>query len=187
MKLEARNRMLNVYGKVVRNCLLSTAHCLLVIYCLLPTVSNAQRNKSKDPKPHHEDLTDLRLKFPEVKDSLIKKDEAPKIVLLPPDHAVHGKVNEILDSIYSFNRTKMFVDGFTIQIYSGLKKEDAMNAKKKMVEEAEDLPSDLAYIQPKWHVKTGSYFSRLEAQRDLHRLKRIFPAAILVPTKVALR
>ena len=54
-----------------------------------------------------------------------------------------------------------------------------MNVKKKMMEEAEDLPSDLAYIQPKWHVKTGRYFSRLEAQRDLHRLKRIFPAAIL--------
>jgi len=160
---------------------------LLTAYCLLPTDSQAQRNKNKEPKPHHEDLTDLRLKFPEVKDSVIKKEEVPRVVNLPAANSVHVKVNEVLDSIYRFNRTKMFVDGFTIQIYSGLKKEDAMNAKKKMVEEVVDLPSELRYQQPKWHVKTGSYFSRLEAQRDLHRLKRIFPAAILVPEKVVLR
>ena len=114
--------MLDVYSKVVRNCLLPTAYCLLITYCLLPTVSNAQRNKNKDPKPHHEDLTELRLKFPDVKDSVIKKDQAPKVVNLPALNSVHVKVNKVLDSIYSFNKTKMFVDGFTIQIYSGLKK-----------------------------------------------------------------
>lgn len=162
--------------------------CLLLsVYCLLPIDSHAQRNKNKDPKPHHEDLTDLRLNFPEVKDSTFTREEPQKTITLPAANSVHEKVNEVLDSIYRFNQTKMFVDGFTIQIYSGLKKEDAMNAKKKMVEEAGNLPSDLLYIQPKWNVKTGTYFSRLEAQRDLHRLKRIFPAAILVPTKVALR
>jgi hypothetical protein len=182
MKLEAGSWRLEVGSKAVLLCL------LLVTSCLLPTASQAQRNKNRDPKPHHEDLSDLRLKFPEVKeDSMIKREEAPKIISLPAINSVHKKVNEVLDSIYRFNQTKMFVDGFTIQIYSGLKKEDAMNAIKKFVEEAEDLRSDLAYVQPKWHVKTGTYFSRLEAQRDLHRLKRIFPAAILVPTKVQLR
>lgn len=158
---------------------------LIIVYFFLITSLYAQR--SKEPKPHHEDLTDLRLKFPEVKDSIVKRDEAPKTVTLPAAHAVHAKVNEVLDSIYRFNKTKMFLDGFTIQIYSGLKKEDALNAKKKMVEEANDLASDLNYQQPKWRVKTGSYYTRLEAQRDLHRLKKIFPAAILVPEKVALR
>lgn len=158
-----------------------------ILFVLIALASVAQRRESKEPKPHYEDLTDLRLKFPEMPDSLVKKSDAPKIIMLPPALSVHEKVNEVLDSISVFNRTKMFVDGFTIQIYSGLKKEDAMNAKKKMVEEASDLSSELKYQQPKWHVKTGSYFTRLEAQRDLHRLKRIFPAAILVPEKVALR
>jgi hypothetical protein len=158
---------------------------ITLVYCLMPNASFAQR--SKEPKPHREDLTDLRLKFPEVKDSILQKEDTPKFVLLPPEHAVHTKVNEVLDSIYRFNKTKLFVDGFTIQIYSGLKKEDAMNAKKKMVEEAEELVADINYQQPKWRVKSGSYFTRLEAQRDLHRIKRIFPGAILVPEKVALR
>jgi hypothetical protein len=181
MRIKVGRRQTAVGSKIILFTILLTA------YCLLPTLSQAQRNKNKDPKPHHEDLTDLRLNFPQVKDSTIKREEDPKIVSLPASNSVHKKVNGVLDSIYRFNQTKMFVDGFTIQIYSGLKKEDAMNVKKKFVEEAEDLPSDLVYIQPKWHVKTGTYFSRLEAQRDLHRLKRIFPAAILVPTKVQLR
>lgn len=160
---------------------------LLIASCLLPLVSNAQRNKNKEAKPHHEDLTALRLKFPEVKDSTFNREEAPKMVSLPASNSVHVKVNEVLDSMARFNKTKMFMDGFTIQIYSGLKKEDALNAKKTMVEQANDLPSDLKYQQPKWRVITGSYLTRLEAQKDLHRLKRIFPAAILVPEKVALR
>ena len=179
MKLEIRSWKLEIRGRVILCCVLFS------ILFLKHADSLAQRNK--DPKPHHENLTDLRLTFPEIKDSVLKKDEAPKITLLPPNHAVHGKVNEVLDSMYRFNKSRLFVDGFTIQVYSGLKKEDALNAKKKMVDEAADLPSDLAYVQPKWHVKSGSYYSRLEAQRDLHRLKEIFPAAILVPTKMALR
>jgi hypothetical protein len=164
------------------------ATILLIFVTLTSTAQRRERgSKSKTPRPHQEDLTDLRLRFPEMPDSVVRKSDAPKIVQLPPAHSVHEKVNDVLDSIFVFNRSKMFVDGFTIMIYSGLKKEDAMNVKKKLVEEASDLNSELRYQQPKWHVKTGSYFTRLEAQRDLHRLKRIFPAAILVPEKVALR
>jgi hypothetical protein len=161
---------------------------LLIFFALGSTAQRREHgSKSKASRPHQEDLTDLRLRFPEMPDSVVRKSDAPKVVLLPAAQSVHEKVNDVLDSIFVFNKTKMFVDGFTIQIYSGLKKEDAMNVKKKMVEEAGDLNSELKYQQPKWHVKTGSYYTRLEAQRDLHRLKRIFPAAILVPEKVALR
>jgi len=166
---------------------LSVAYCLLFIAQLMafPVETSAQR--SKDPKPHHEDLTRHRLKFPEVEDSVVKKNEEIKIEILPATNSVSAKVDEVLDSIARFNRTKMFVDGFTIQLYSGLKKEEAMNAKKKMADEAKNLQAELIYQQPKFRVKTGSYFTRLEAQRDLHRLKRIFPNAILIPEKVALR
>lgn len=187
MRLEVRSWRLEVGSNRWQNRLPITVYCLLLTaYCLIPNAAFAQR-KEKEPKQHREDLTDLRLKFDAVKDSVLKKEDAPKLQVLPPDNAVHTTVNNVLDSIARFNKTKIFVDGFTIQIYSGLKKEDAMNAKKKMVEEAEDLVADINYQQPKWRVKSGSYFTRLEAQRDLHRIKRIFPGAILVPEKVTLR
>ena len=168
-------------------CILHTAYFLLPIVCFLIALpTTAQRNKN--PKPYYENLTVHRLNFSEKIDSTIVKIDEPKIFeLLPPKNSVSPKVDEVLDSIARFNKTRMFVDGFTIQLYAGMKREDAMNAKKKMAEEANDLVADLRYEQPKWRVKTGSYYSRLEAQRDLHRLKQIFPNAILIPEKVGLK
>jgi len=173
-------------GLTTAYCLLPIAYFFITVIIFFPTITTAQR--SKDHKPHHEDLTVHRLQFPETKDSVIRKDiEDQNMEILPAANSVRGKVDKVLDSIARFNKTKMFVDGYTIQIYSGLKKEEAMNAKKKIIEGVKDLVADLKYEQPKWRVKTGSYFTRLEAQRDLHRLKQIFPNAILVPEKVALK
>ena len=157
---------------------------LLFLTIFLFTSADAQRG---NPKPHHEDLTVHRLQFPDVKDTVLRKREEKIVEIIPAANSVTEKVNEVLDSIARFNKTKMFMDGFTIQVYSGLKREEAMNAKKKMVDEAKELVADLQYQQPKFRVKTGSYFTRLEAQRDLHRLKRIFPNAILIPEKVAIK
>ncbi len=172
---------------VVSNVTRTTAYCLLLTaYFFISLPVTAQRSK-KDPKPHHEDLTVHRLQFPDVKDSVVRKKNEEAIEILPALNSVNAKLDEVLDSIARFNKTKMFIDGFTIQVYSGLKREEAMNAKKKMSDEAKELVADLQYQQPKFRVKTGSYFTRLEAQRDLHRLKRIFPNAILIPEKVALK
>lgn len=166
--------------------LLPTAFFLLTL--LTSIQATAQRNKT--PKPYNEDLTEHRLSFPEIIDSAVvtKVDEPKVFEILPAKNSVNAKVNEVLDSIARFNKTRMFVDGFTIQIYAGLKKDEAMNAKKKMADGGiQDIQIDLRYDQPKWRVKTGNYFTRLEAHRDLHRVKRIFPNAILVPEKVMLR
>lgn len=158
---------------------------LVFTLCLPSLDGTAQR--SRNSKAHNEDLTENRLKFPAVEDSVFRLEDEPEIKVLPPDHAVTDTVNSILDSIARFNKSRLFIDGYTIQIYSGLKREEAMNSIKKMKDEIPDLTPDLAYQQPKFRVKTGSYFTRLEAQRDLRRLKEIFPTAILVPEKVALK
>jgi hypothetical protein len=162
---------------------------ILILLPFLISVSacvSGQRSSSKN-KTHYENLTEHRLQFPVIEDSTLKLQDEPEIKLLPPDHAVTGQVNTILDSIARFNKGRLFIDGYTIQVYSGLKREEAMNSIKKMKDEVNDLNPDLVYQQPKFRVKTGSYFTRLEAQRDLRRLKQIFPTAILVPEKVALK
>ena len=56
-----------------------------------------------------------------------------------------------------------------------------------MISDASDLTAELEYNQPKFRVRVGNYFSRLEAQKDLIRLKRPFPNAILVPEKIMVR
>jgi hypothetical protein len=153
---------------------------------LVHACASGQRSKTS-VKPHYENLTDNRLKFPAVIDSILKIEDEPDVAFLPPEHAVTEQVNTVLDSIARFNRERLFVDGYTIQIYSGVKRDEAMSAKKRVIDIFKEVVTDIHYQQPKWILKTGSYYTRLDAQRDLRKLKQIFPTAILVPEKVALK
>ena len=78
------------------------------------------------------------------------------------------------------------VDGYTIQVYSGVKREDALNVKKKLTQSLPDLESDVEYRQPNFRVRTGKYFNRLEAQKDYLAVKRHFPNAIVIPDRIGI-
>ena len=156
----------------------------IVFNFILVTSCIAQKNNSKPY--YHEDLYYLRPKFQDEPDTVdqhkpVKKGE------VHPTRNVNDIVDGVLDSINRFNVTRKFIDGYTIQIYTGQNREEAMITKKKMMNDAPELTSVLEYHQPKFRVRVGSYFSRLEAQRDLLRLKRPFPNAILVPEKIIVR
>jgi hypothetical protein len=99
-------------------------------------------------------------------------------------HSVTAQVDAVLDSIYEQNLGKGFVDGYTIQVYSGIKREDALNNKKKMTQSLPDLESDVQYMQPNFRVRTGKYLTRLEAQKDYLVVKRYFPNAIVIPDRI---
>lgn len=55
-----------------------------------------------------------------------------------------------------------------------------------MIVEVGDEAS-LQYDQPKFRVTAGRYFTKLEAQKDLMRLRRYFSNAILVPEKILVK
>lgn len=142
----------------------------------------------KPSKTYYEDLSSLRpkVKFVDDKlsDSLITKKQPN---LNTPLNTINEKVDALLDSIDRFNLTRKFVEGFTIQIYSGQKKEEALNASKILAESNSDLKSSTQYQQPKFRVTVGKYFSRLEAQKDLVGLRSAFPNAILVPERIMVK
>ncbi|NOT75026.1 MAG: SPOR domain-containing protein [Cyclobacteriaceae bacterium] len=158
--------------------------CMMFVVCLASFSCAAQKNSSKPY--YHEDLQALRPKFPETVDSSVQIQFQKKEEVVPV-YNVNKKVDGVLDSINHFNASRKLIDGFTIQIYSGQNREEAMLTKKKMSTDAGDLSSEMEYTQPKFRVKVGSYFSRLEAQKDLLRMKRLFPNAILVPEKILVR
>jgi hypothetical protein len=159
-------------------------YILTSVFFLLFTSCQAQKST-----PYYEDLSSLRPKVKSVKlktkDSIrIKQHVEP----IDPKYTVTTKVDAILDSIDRFNLTRRFVDGFTIQIYAGQKREEAMSATTKMSESISDLKANpIQYQQPKFRVTVGKYFTRLEAQKDLLRLKRLFSSAILVPERIMIK
>ena len=105
---------------------------------------------------------------------------------MEPKYAVNKKLDTVLDSIDRYNVSKEFIDGFTIQIYAGLKREDALNAKKNLSSSLPDLSSEVEYSQPNFRVKVGKYYSRIDAQRDYVAIRKYFPTAIVIPDKVAI-
>jgi hypothetical protein len=105
---------------------------------------------------------------------------------IEPKYAVNKKLDPVLDSIDRYNKARQFIDGFTIQIYAGLKREDALNAKKNLANSLPDLASEVEYAQPNFRVKVGKYYTRIDAQRDYVAVKKYFPTAIVIPDKVAI-
>ena len=103
-----------------------------------------------------------------------------------PRVAVNKQVDAVLDSIDHINQTRKFVDGFTIQVYSGLKREDALNAKRQLSTSFPTIDSEVQYAQPNFRVKAGRYYDRMNAQKDFSNVKRVFPSAILIPDRIAL-
>ncbi|MBN8576860.1 MAG: SPOR domain-containing protein [Cytophagales bacterium] len=145
--------------------------------------------KAVSDKPYYEDLSAHRPKV------LVPAETSGKDTALPvknpapvtPTHTVNQKVDLVLDSIDRYNQTRKFIDGFTIQVYSGQNRDDAMEAKRKMSIDLPEFTSTLQYQQPKFRLTVGRYYTKLEAHPDLMKLRRSFSSAIVVPEKIVLR
>ena len=177
--------ILDALQDAINNVIYSKSKIQNLAFCIL-LITSCQAQKPS--QTYYEDITSLRpnIKREEqkAKDSIRLKKE---VNLTTPQYTINQKVDAILDSIDRFNATRKFVDGYTIQIYSGQKREDAMSTTTRMNELASDLKSSIQYQQPKFRVTVGKYFTRLEAQKDLLRLKRIFSSAILVPERIMIK
>lgn len=62
-----------------------------------------------------------------------------------------------------------------------------MDASNALGETDLGLTADIQFVQPKFRVIVGKYYNRLEAHRDLFRLRKSFPDAIIIPEKVPIR
>lgn len=105
---------------------------------------------------------------------------------MEPKYAVNKQLDAVLDSIDRYNTSRQFIDGFTIQVYTGSKREDALNAKKNLSISFPDLKSEVEYAQPNFRVKIGQYYNRIDAQQDYVAVKKYFPTAIIIPDKVSI-
>jgi hypothetical protein len=141
----------------------------------------SQRNKEIT-----EDLASIRPRFTNEATAPIHNTAMQVTQVVNPVLTVNKQVDAVLDSIDRLNALRRYVSGYTIQIYSGQNREDANNAKKKL-NDVVDMKADLQYVQPKFRVKVGGYFTALEAQKDLTFLKRFFPNAILVPETIQIK
>jgi hypothetical protein len=147
-----------------------------------------QTTASQDGK-YSEDLSSLR---PKVEEQTLDNTTHPDNIKRDPkayvdaQFTVNKRLDAVLDSIDRLNLNRRSIEGYAIQVYSGTNKDDALNAKKQLTLTVPNLNSEVQYEQPNFKVRSGRYYTRLEAQKDFDQIKRSFPAAIIVPGQISI-
>jgi hypothetical protein len=161
----------------------------LIVAACSSTVSTSTTSTSNK---YSEDLSTLRPKVEKdtikqptmVKNGGVTRD--PKLYL-EARHSVNASLDVVLDSIDRINLSHGLVDGFTIQLYSGIQRDEALGVKKQISTAMPELDADLQFVQPNFRVRAGKYFSRLQAQKDYMAIKKLFPNAVVIPDRIAIR
>lgn len=158
---------------------------LSLFLLLLVGCKPTQMSKSTPSGNYSEDLSSLRPKTQPVGDSSQSSTGTVKqTTYVEPKYNINDQLDVVLDSIDRININRKFIDGFTIQVYSGLDREAALNTRKTLTTSLPDLESEIQYNQPNFRVKAGKYFNRLDAQKDFLAIKQVFPSAIVIPDKI---
>jgi hypothetical protein len=163
-----------------------------LLYCFLAGCASTQSTSSTSATQGSGYSEDLSVWRPKVETSAavttpVQNDSRKETTYVEPKFNINKQVDVVLDSIDRLNQNKKYIEGYTIQVYSGLKREDALNAKKTLATSLPNLETEVQYAQPNFRVKVGKYYDRINAQKDFLLVKRLFPSAIVIPDKITVR
>ena len=143
---------------------------------------------SSDAENYKEDLSYLRPTYAEtdtIEDSdTLTTEITPTTNVIEAEYDVTEELNAILDSIDVIRTERRYVDGFTIQVYSGYDSDEATKARGRVYAILENSRPSLKFEEPNFKVKVGRYYSRLEAQGDYALIKEKFSAALIIPQRI---
>jgi hypothetical protein len=169
-----------------------SVYILLIVFVAGCAPKTTTTSSTTTPGKYSEDLSIWRPKDQMPPDTTKRSSTQPNEIkkstaLVEAKFTINEQLDGILDSISRINKANGVIDGFTIQVYSGVKREEALNAKKELSVALPDLDSDVLYVQPNYRVRVGKYYDRLQAQKDFLAIKRHFPNAIVIPERISIQ
>lgn len=148
------------------------------------TSSTTTKSSSKT-ESYREDLSVLRPDLKVIESDSSAVDESKVATRTEP---IKGHLKYELDSVNQIiitqNKVRKYVDGYTIQVYTGNDRDKAYAAKSKVLEINPELNPSMHYYQPSYKVKVGQYVSKLEAHEIYESLRKEFPLALLIPERI---
>ncbi len=87
-------------------------------------------------------------------------------------------INSLLEKKRKYNRENGI--GFSIQLYNG-SEIIARRIKQNFTIKFPGQRSELKYEEPDWKVKVGRYYTKLQADRALNKIREQFSGAIIIP------
>lgn len=133
-----------------------------------------------------EDLSVWRPKFIDPKTdtfSVKKSPPAKSTRTVEAKFTVNKKLDAVLDSINQFYLRRNYIEGFTIQVYTG-KREDAISTRRQLSQLVPEVSAEVQFTEPVFRVKAGKYYNRIDAQHHFNLIQKYFPAAIIVPERI---
>ena len=161
----------------------------LFIVCLVFTTvrCGTTTKTTASAQSYSEDLTVFR---PPViaNESLeaIDNEQEPAQIPQSPEWDITYKLDSLLDSISVNNQKKKFIQGYTIQVYTGSSRKEANVAITDVYSILPGRKPKITYDLPNYKVKVGKFYHRLAAQRDFASIRRHYKNAILVPQQFSI-
>jgi hypothetical protein len=144
------------------------------------------KTKGTQPSSYSEDLSSLREKYERPEVAKPTEADAKSPFVNPVRHS-ENELRIIMDSLASRNKQRGFVEGHSVQVYSGASRNQATEIRTKIMEIFGDLNPEIRYEQPNYKVKVGFFAERIEAYPTYSKLKKEFPGALLVPERLNVR
>ena len=163
--------------------LLLFAVTVLFQYC------SPKTSKTFSKTNYEEDLSVHRTEYD--KSPLVNEDKKTpvdshvvEVREVSPTHHIASELDSIKSLIIESNKHIKYVDGYTIQLYSGNDRNKADETKRDAYELIEGVNPRISYEQPNYKVQVGNYYTRLDANAHFNILKKEFVRAVLIPNKI---
>jgi len=95
-------------------------------------------------------------------------------------------IDEMLAQKKEYNKSIDSYDGYKIQIYYGTEKK-CYEVKEEFDLLFPDTETVIIFSTPQWKLQVGNYKTRLEADHAIVNIKKEYPAAIVLATKIELK
>jgi hypothetical protein len=167
--------------------LLHFVFLVLIISACASTGIPADDSKKKTAagdQPKAEDLSKYRPKFVLADPATANAAGKELAAGIVPTNHVNDRVAALMDTLAERNKSVRYYRGYRILAYSGTERKawlDIRGAIVKRVPEERDYPT---YTQPNYRLKIGDYFTRVEAQQVLLRIKDITPNAMIIADQI---
>lgn len=168
----------------LRNKILLLAVVVVTMYACTPKTvkTTTTNNYSEDLSIYRPDL------IPD--DSVASSNESEEmeqIEYVAPTGHLKTELDSVVALTTYYNDQKDYVEGYTIQVYTGTSRDDANKAQVKVYSVLGQASPWVDYRQPVYKVKVGKYYTKIEANKLYRQLKKKFPNALLIPQRFRLK
>jgi hypothetical protein len=167
--------------------LLIISVCSLAIWSCTPKVQSGSSQGD-----YYEDLSAYRPTYPSADTSTIDIPiDDKQLANIVPEYHINDTLNSVLDSISVLSQGIRYINGYTVQIYSGNSREAANIASGKAHTILEDIQNawrpKVSYKAPNFKVQVGKFYNTLDSHAVRAKLLREFPNAIIVLKKFRIK